>query len=60
MKWREDVDPSIKRILIYEKVFLKYGFEFIVIFFGILISLYFEQSDKIELKMKEKIILLSS
>ena len=27
-----------------KKYFLKYGFEFIVIFLGILISLYFEQS----------------
>ena len=59
MKWRDDIDPTIK-ILIYEKVFLKYGFEFVVIFFGILISLYFEQSRQNRIENEKKIILLSS
>ena len=41
-----------------KKYFLKYGFEFVVIFFGILISLYFEQSrqDRVENERKNNSI----
>ena len=41
-----------------KKYFLKYGFEFVVIFLGILISLYFEQSrqDRIENERKNNSI----
>ena len=37
-----------------KKYFLKYGFEFVVIFFGILISLYFEQSRQIRIENERK------
>lgn len=37
-----------------KKYFLKYGFEFIVIFFGILISLYFEQSRQNRIENERK------
>ena len=41
-----------------KKYFLKYGFEFVVIFFGILISLYFEQArqDRVENERKNNSI----
>ena len=41
-----------------KKYIIKYGFEFIVIFLGILISLYFEQSrqDRIENERKNNSI----
>ena len=41
-----------------KKYLIKYGFEFVVIFLGILISLYFEQSrqNKIENDRKNKSI----
>lgn len=37
-----------------KKYFLKYGFEFVVIFFGILISLYFEQSRQNRIENERK------
>ena len=37
-----------------KKYFLKYGFEFVVIFFGILISLYFEQSRQNRVENERK------
>ncbi|GIS31318.1 MAG: hypothetical protein Ct9H90mP3_1140 [Flammeovirgaceae bacterium] len=43
-----------------KKYFLKYGFEFVLYFSEYLFLFILSSQDKIELKMKEKIILLSS
>ena len=50
--------PNIEWLLRMKKYIIKYGFEFIVIFLGILISLYFEQSrqDRIENERKNNSI----